>query len=255
MKIPYVNLRQLADLVGRDLSRRCFRLGQRSRQLFFRACALPAFFALASTAQAIPVTISWSGWVTATSDGFGAIGSEVFQSITYETDQPNRYVWGNDLGVYYGTSYTIQSGATTLTNSGSFDVWVIPTVGIYAQQNNGGITGGNVMVNGTATDYGFRNRLWAPEGSGALVPNSPLLPTSLPNLPALLANIPAGSDFSGDLYTLSYGELLFAWDSAAPRISSPAPEAVPDHTGVGSLIVALLGVALIGRFKRNSARS
>jgi hypothetical protein len=275
MKTLHSRLHQLSGLVGRNLSRSCFQLGQRSLQLFFRTCALPAFFVLASTSQAVPVTISWSGWVTSTSDGFGAIGSEVFQTLTYDTTSP-----GLNPGVgadrapfewYQGISYSVQSGTKTITNSVSGDFSIVispngvigPGHSIYFGQNNGNVFGGSgaVRVDGNDTAFGFRNRLW--DSTSTLLlgnqnqnQNLESLPTSLPNLPGLLANINPNSTFSGDLYSEgnAYGDLLLAWDSAAPRIISSAPESVPDHTGVGSLIMALIGVAVVRRFKRTSAR-
>jgi hypothetical protein len=260
MKTLDSNLQQFSGLGQRALLRRFYQLGLQGLHLFFRTYALPAFFVLAPAAQAAPVTITWSGWVTNTSAGFGAIGSEVIQTLTYDTGSPNLNPWYNpsnpSVGFpqYAGMSYSIQSGATTITNGGTFLIWngwngsMGPAAdAIYLEQNNGSVSSGNVLLNGVATTHGMRNRLW--DSSYTLL-ESHALPTSLPALPGLLANIPAGSNFSGDLWTTGQQTLLLEWDSAAPQINSP----VPDHTGVGSLIVALIGVVGVARFKRISAR-
>jgi hypothetical protein len=228
----------------------------------FAAAAL-SFAAMAASAPAwaAPVTLTWSGWLTRTSEGFGAIGSEVIQTLTYDTNSP---LWGTaypDYSIYKGISYSVQSGSTTVTNGGGeFSIWLstgddmfgIPGgEGIYVQhRNDGGYDSwgdtGSVTLNGEASTLALRISLV--DSSGVLLTDQSL-PSSLPALPGLLANIPAGSMFSGDLLTNfgSGNEYMLQWDSAA----RPAP--VPLPAPLALLGLGLGGLRLVGRRRRGSA--
>ncbi len=230
------------------------------KQAFAAAALSFATMAASAPAWAAPVTLTWSGWVTSTSEGFGAIGSEVIQTLTYDTNSPDLSVNGpGSFSIYKGISYSVQSGSTTVTNGGGeFSIWIstvgdlggVPDAFYFQHRNDGGsdIWGdtGSVLLNGEASTLALRNRLW--DSSGALLTDQNL-PSSLPALPGLLANVPAGSNFSGDLLTNFGGgsEYMLQWDSAA----RPAP--VPLPAPLALLALGLGGLRLVSRRRRSNA--
>ena len=226
----------------------------------FAAAALSlAAMAASAPAWAAPVTLTWSGWVTSTSEGFGAIGSEVIQTLTYDTNSPDLSVNGPGyFSIYKGISYSVQSGSTTVTNGGGeFSIWIstvgdlggVPDAFFFQHRNDAGLNlwgdTGSVLLNGEASTLALRNRLF--DSTGALLTDQHL-PSSLPALPGLLANVPAGSNFSGDLLTnYGGGDYVIQWNSAA----RPAP--VPLPAPLALLGLGLGGLRLVGRRRRSNA--